>query len=101
MLAKLEKQSRHKGKKGTAALKKLFALRHLLAPGRGLVLSTVCGQNRVSAGVASRANMLYLAARTQHRVCLYTYNAAHIAASRAFWTDWLPTGTAHGTEATF
>ena len=39
--------------------------------------------------VASRASMLHLAARTHDRaaVCLH---AAHIAALRAFWTDWLP-----------
>jgi hypothetical protein len=41
---------------------------------------------------ASRANMLYLAARTHNRaaVCLH---AAHNAALREFWPDWLPTVT--------
>ena len=42
--------------------------------------------------VASRANMLYLAAHTHNRaaVCLHT---ARITALRAFWTDWQPTET--------
>ena len=46
----------------------------------------------VFAWVASRANMLYLAARTHNRaaVCL---NEAHSKALREFWTDWLPTET--------
>ena len=39
--------------------------------------------------VASRANMLYLAARTHNRAALYLH-AARIAALREFWTDWLP-----------
>ena len=51
----------------------------------------VCGKP-VFPWVASRANMLYLAARTHSRaaVCL---PAAHIAALREFWADckWLPT----------
>ena len=42
--------------------------------------------------VTSRATMLYLAARTHSRaaVCLH---AAHIAALRELWTEWLPTET--------
>ena len=42
--------------------------------------------------VASRADILYLAARTRNCAaeCLH---AAHIAALRESWTDWLPTGT--------
>ena len=41
---------------------------------------------------ASRANLLYLAARTHTRaaVCLY---AAHTPALREVWPDWLPTVT--------
>ena len=47
--------------------------------------------------VASRANMLYLAASTHTRsaVCLY---AAHIAALREFWTNWLPTSPGEDVE---
>ena len=53
----------------------------------GLVRSFVV--NTAFRWVASRVNMLYLAARTHNRaaVCLH---AAHIAALWAFWTDWLP-----------
>ena len=51
-----------------------------------------CVVKTVFPWVASRANMLYLAARTHNcaAVCLH---AAHIAALREFWTDWLPTET--------
>ena len=60
------------------------------APTLALCLgSTYCGKNRVLSiypWVASRASMLYLAARTHKRAaaCL---RAAHIAALREFWTD--------------
>ena len=44
--------------------------------------------------VASRASMLYLAARTHSRatVCLHAARAC-IVATREFWTDWLSTET--------
>ena len=42
--------------------------------------------------VGSRANMLYLAVRS-HNCAVVCLHAAHIAALRAFWTDWLPTET--------
>ena len=39
--------------------------------------------------VASRASMLYLAGRT-HSCAIVCLHAAHIAALREFWADWLP-----------
>ena len=52
-------------------------------------LDRLCQAKTVFPWGASRANMLYLAARTHNRaaVCLH---AAHIAALWEFWTNWLP-----------
>ena len=40
--------------------------------------------------VASRANMLYLAARTHNNRATVCLHEARIVALREFWTDWLP-----------
>ena len=69
-------------------------LRHTTSPG---LSRRFVGGNRV----ASRATLLYLATCTRNRatrVHAYSYraavclHAAHIAALRGFWTDWLTHG---------
>ena len=53
-------------------------------------------QQCVAVGMlASRASVLYLAARTRSRAAVRLH-AAHIAALRGFWTEWLVTVVTHG-----